>query len=61
MLGYKLGTSGSRFFLAVGSCELRNERSAAIKDRKFLDELSDYLILKNACSADSVTTLDISS
>jgi hypothetical protein len=61
MLGYELGTSGSRFFLVVDSCEFGNELSATIKCRKLLAELCGYLFLKNACSAESVTTFDISS
>jgi hypothetical protein len=49
------------FFLVVGSYELGNEGSGAIKSRKFLDQLSDSLILTNACSVEFVTTFDTSS
>jgi hypothetical protein len=34
----------------VGCCEHGNEPSGSIKSKEFLDELSDYHLLKKDCS-----------
>jgi len=41
-----MDSSGSGEDLVVGSCQHGNEPSGCIKDGEFLDQLSDYQLLK---------------
>jgi hypothetical protein len=43
-----LGASGSGYGPATGSCEHGNEPSSSIKGGEFLDQLSDYQLLKGS-------------
>lgn len=36
--------------LVVDSCEQGNESSGSMNSRKFLDEMSDYYLLKKVCA-----------